>query len=380
MIKPYEGSEPYIFISYAHRDSAAVFPIIERMTVHGWRVWYDEGIEPGTEWDDNIAAHIEKCDSLIALVSKAYLESDNCRDELKYARDLRKHRILIYLEDVKLPGGIAMREGRNQAVHKYKYTDEEAFYEKLFDVQGLDACLAKPTFPKDHALAAGNHSSATTRPTEEPVNLTGAFSKSLKKGDIIRFGRYPQAGEDAEPEPIEWIVLDVSGGKAILISRYGLDARRYDEGYSSITWEKSTLRQWLNNDFLNKACNDDEYCKLSAVTVSADPNPNHSTDPGRGTRDKVFLLSISEAIRYFATDRDRECLPTKTAAAHNAAVNEVDGTCWWWLRSPGKEDDIAAYVRMDGGLDTDGLYVYSDAPTVRPVIVVQVETETETNI
>ena len=49
-IRAYSGNKPYIFISYAHRNSAAVYPIIQRMAADGFRIWYDEGIDPGTEW------------------------------------------------------------------------------------------------------------------------------------------------------------------------------------------------------------------------------------------------------------------------------------------------------------------------------------------
>ena len=58
-IRPYNGDEPYIFISYAHKDNSIVLPIVERMTQDGYRILYDEGITPGTEWDDEIALHID---------------------------------------------------------------------------------------------------------------------------------------------------------------------------------------------------------------------------------------------------------------------------------------------------------------------------------
>ena len=106
----------------------------------GYRVWYDEGIDPGTEWDYNIASHITGCASFVAFISANYLASDNCKDELNYARDLQKERLLIYLEDVSLPMGMAMRLNRLQAIHQYTYADPEAFYEKLFSVPHFDAC------------------------------------------------------------------------------------------------------------------------------------------------------------------------------------------------------------------------------------------------
>ena len=138
--KPYRGIKPYIFISYAHTDSKNVFDIINNLQSAEYRVWYDEGIDPGTEWDENIAVHVEKCGYFIALISENYLASSNCKDELNYARELEKPCLLVYLEDVQLPGGMRMRLSRLQAIHKYKYVSEMAFMQKLFETKGLEVC------------------------------------------------------------------------------------------------------------------------------------------------------------------------------------------------------------------------------------------------
>ena len=137
---PYRGDSPYIFISYSHKDSDIVFDIIGQLQMKQYRVWYDEGIDPGTEWDENIAEHVEQCGYFIALLSRAYLESSNCKDELNYARELEKPRLLVYLEDVQLPGGMRMRLSRLQAIHKYKYSSAEQFINKLSETNGLEIC------------------------------------------------------------------------------------------------------------------------------------------------------------------------------------------------------------------------------------------------
>ena len=147
-IRPYKGDKPYIFVSYAHLDKDRIAGILRRLIEAGYRVWYDEGIDPGTEWDANIATHIEGCSSFVAFISANYLNSDNCKDELNFARDLRKERLLVYLEDTQLPSGMAMRLNRLQAIHRYTYSDPEAFYEKLFSVPHFEQCRGpKPTPP-----------------------------------------------------------------------------------------------------------------------------------------------------------------------------------------------------------------------------------------
>lgn len=137
-LQAYKGNDPYIFISYAHRDNALVHPIIVRMQHDGYRIWLDEGIDPGTEWDENIANHIHECGYFIAFVSNNYLGSNNCKDELKYARDLSKKSVLVYLEEVDLTPGMAMRMNRIQSVFKYAYREENDFYEKLYESDDID--------------------------------------------------------------------------------------------------------------------------------------------------------------------------------------------------------------------------------------------------
>lgn len=130
-IAPYKGNESYIFVSYSHKDKNQVLEVIDKLIKEGHRIWYDEGIDPGTEWDENIANHIENCDGFIAFISTNYINSDNCKDELNFARDLEKDRLLVYLEDVKLPAGMAMRLNRLQAIHSYTYSVGHDFFEKL---------------------------------------------------------------------------------------------------------------------------------------------------------------------------------------------------------------------------------------------------------
>ncbi|MBQ6867569.1 MAG: toll/interleukin-1 receptor domain-containing protein, partial [Clostridia bacterium] len=94
-------------------------------------------MNPGTEWDENIAAHVKNCSFFIAFMSENYLASDNCKDELNYSRDLDKQQLIIYLDKVDLPPALAMRIGRNQAIMQYGLKEED-FYDKLYDAQGIE--------------------------------------------------------------------------------------------------------------------------------------------------------------------------------------------------------------------------------------------------
>jgi len=83
MVPAYEGKDPYIFVSYAHKDADFVLPIIEKLYEKKYRVWYDEGIAPGSEWPKNIAEHLNGAQAVIYFVSKNSIASPNCENEVR---------------------------------------------------------------------------------------------------------------------------------------------------------------------------------------------------------------------------------------------------------------------------------------------------------
>ncbi|MBE6649699.1 MAG: hypothetical protein E7613_00155 [Ruminococcaceae bacterium] len=180
---------------------------------------------------------------------------------------------------------------------------------------------------------------------------------SVKVGDYIKFGRYEQDNNTSNgKEEIEWRVLEVKDGRALVISKYGLDAKAYNEKWEDVAWETCMLRRWLNNEFLNTAFTSDEKAMIPTVTVTADKNPEYSTNPGNATQDKVFLLSINEANKYFSSSADMICKPTDYAVA-NGVSEDYMGNCCWWLRSPGYSQRYAAGVDYGGSVGTYGVRV-----------------------
>ena len=138
----------------------------------------------------------------------------------------------------------------------------------------------------------------------------------MNAGDSIHFGRFRQGdrGRDRDIKAIEWLVLDVRDGQALLISKHGLDVRWFHKSSRNVTWETCTLRtRFLNGYFLEMAFRPAERKRIAMTTVTADPNPETDTDPGRDTQDKVFLLSVREAEQYFSSRRTRLCYPTAYA-------------------------------------------------------------------
>ena len=140
-VKPYEGKEPYIFISYSHKDSDRVFPILKYLDEKGFRLWYDEGIDPGTEWPESIAQHLMASKVCIAFVSENSLASHNCRREINFALSRSQIGFLsVMLEDAKMTPGVELQLSTYQSLLMYKYPDRDEFYNKLINVDLLEPC------------------------------------------------------------------------------------------------------------------------------------------------------------------------------------------------------------------------------------------------
>ena len=195
------------------------------------------------------------------------------------------------------------------------------------------------------------------RIAEEKERQHREWINNLKAGDIIKFGIYPYE-EDGTEKPIEWQILEkYSDGTALVISKYGLDAVRFDG--SSNNWEKSEIRKWLNKEFYNRAFKNVDKSLIMETRLEQ-------------TSDKMFLLSIKEAKTYFSSDKRRRCYPTpyaqtdKTKTGRPVYTNaEYGGSCWWWLRSPGDSRDGAADVDIDGYVGSIGSRVLNDDIAVR---------------
>ncbi len=206
-------------------------------------------------------------------------------------------------------------------------------------------------------------------------------------------------------EPVEWLVLETAEGKAFLLSRYVLDAKAYDENYDASawltdktyhyrgTWEQSSVRAWLNNDFYRNAFTFSEQESILLSHVENLPGTLRDTSSGPDTRDKVYLLSESEAVKYFGKEwimigdetkhiwkdgvypeQDTQLgFPTGYAVRNGVDMRGAESLwsgkcCPWNLRTMGGPYDKNQYIYPDGLLDQEGYYVDKIFLGVRPVL------------
>ncbi len=150
-ISAYEGTDPYIFVSYSHKDKSIIMDVIEDLYNDGYRIWYDSGIDPGTEWPEEIAKHIKNCSLFIVFVSNNAMKSQNVRQEINFALNLEKNMVVIYIEETQLSDGMSMRLNLIQAIHKYKYADIQKFFSKLVRIIPMN--IKNENKPSEKVLA-----------------------------------------------------------------------------------------------------------------------------------------------------------------------------------------------------------------------------------
>ncbi len=205
-------------------------------------------------------------------------------------------------------------------------------------------------------------------------------------GNYVTFGHYPQRSGGNDSTEIEWLVVARDGNKALLLSRYGLDAQPYNTEREDITWEKCTLRTWLNGTFLNKAFTAEEQEGILLTNVDNGSSQGYwDTNGGNNTQDRVFLLSYAEANTYLGVTREdsnnmkSRAAPTayalKQGASTSSSYKTADGSAagWWWLRSPGNYQSDAAYVSTDGSLSRN--FVDTVYACVRPALWINLESD-----
>ena len=135
--------DPYA-VSYAHADGEIVFREILKLHEAGYRIWFDEGIEPGNDWPQHIAQAVVNCSLFLIFTSPRSVASENCRNEVNLALNRKKKFLSIYLEETELPLGLELRMGDLQAVLKYKMPELSyrkkvfASLEKLLGTEGRD--------------------------------------------------------------------------------------------------------------------------------------------------------------------------------------------------------------------------------------------------
>ena len=141
--KAYRGSEPFVFVSYAHADDKLAYPLIAGLQERGLRIWFDDGMDIGDLWDEVLAKRVKQCSAMLCLVSTRFTDSNNCLDEIHNAKEQKKELLILHLEDEVLPEIFQFRYSRFHALRLSAYSDQGELLDKLAATQKLRCCIGQ---------------------------------------------------------------------------------------------------------------------------------------------------------------------------------------------------------------------------------------------
>lgn len=198
----YQGTDPFIFVSYSHANTPIALDFIRRLQKAGFRVWYDGGMEPGEIWLEKLPANLEHCGCVIALLTKDFPKSRWCPRELLTADNCGKAILPFYLEPVSDPK-LKILLAERHAVHTSNFEDPEEFYRYVFGLKKLAVC--RDEVPAAPAPAAEPIRTEVPEPQPDPWTLP-------PEDDPTAFLRSPDGQ----------ILLSYRGSKALVILPEGI--------------------------------------------------------------------------------------------------------------------------------------------------------------
>lgn len=140
-LEPYEGPLDYIFISYAHKNSADVLPVVRDLQDAGFRIWYDAGIEVGSEWDAYIMDHVKGAKAFICFQSDEFRASTYCQQEIDCALECMPGAVVIAcVNPTEGVDDIPQELRRFQGVLRHDCDTDKDFFDKLISAEELEPC------------------------------------------------------------------------------------------------------------------------------------------------------------------------------------------------------------------------------------------------
>ncbi len=159
----YSGSEPCIFVCYGHADADAVYSELSWLHGDGFHIWYDEGIEPGVSWRDEVASSIMQSSLFLIFISPNSVLSPVCLQELNLALTYERKILAVHLDETPLPPGVELSLNDKQAIIKDDHSESE-FRNKLFKALNKYVYDWKPDEDTQPAPAADEDSSIAIMP------------------------------------------------------------------------------------------------------------------------------------------------------------------------------------------------------------------------
>lgn len=116
----YSGNKPFTFVSYAHADKVLVYNAMRSFHDAGLNIWYDDGIPPAEEWQNEIAQKIMTSDMFVVFLSPSACSSSHVNREIQFALSENKPILPIFLEEITLTPSLKLCLQQFQSCFCYK--------------------------------------------------------------------------------------------------------------------------------------------------------------------------------------------------------------------------------------------------------------------
>jgi len=80
-----DGIRPKVFLAYARTDKGLAHALSNELKRAGYEVWDNQDIEPGSDWAEGVEKALQRCDSMIAILTEHSFSSSYVREELQHA-------------------------------------------------------------------------------------------------------------------------------------------------------------------------------------------------------------------------------------------------------------------------------------------------------
>jgi len=133
------STTPYVFVCYSHDDRDAVVEQIHWLKSQGFTVWFDEVIEAGSRWGDDLARAVEGCAAFLYFMSPRSVSSRYCLDEVHFALECGRPIVPVEIAPATLTPGLKLSLGGTHRLFMYQMEQGE-FRRKL--ARGLGDAIA----------------------------------------------------------------------------------------------------------------------------------------------------------------------------------------------------------------------------------------------
>ena len=213
--------------------------------------------------------------------------------------------------------------------------------------------------------------------TTEETTLTNiakikSFETDKKSGfKVVKFGEYESS--IGTTEAMEWLILDKDLSSYLLINRYVIDCKNFNEEDTNIKFKDSTLNNWLNNEFLDKAFTTEEQSFLSKVNQFGLSGGGVITIPDLSLCKNYFGEEDENKYNYRLSAKATAWAKSNYAETIDAKNTDYyDCTSFFLSDTGNKGANTAMWVGAFGHIYEDGQSVkLNHGDGVRPVIVVK---------